>query len=98
VLAGIALIVFLKRGRGAGERPVRARDVFHMPADIDGFAVVALLRRLRTSPLVKLKDGQQQELQSDLKRVEQACFGASAGAMSEADLRTVASKWLRLAI
>lgn len=98
VPAVIVLIVFLKRSKGTGERPLRARDVFHMPADVDGFAVVALLRRLRTSPLVKLKDAQQQELQSDLKRVEQSCFGAGASAMSEADLRSVASKWLRVAV
>ena len=38
-----------KRGDAASERPLRARDVFKMPAEVDGFAVVALLRRLRTT-------------------------------------------------
>lgn len=97
VLGIVGLILLTKRGKSEGERPVRARDVFQMPKDLDGFAVVALLRRMGTSPLVKLKEPQQKELQSDLKRVEQACFGASDGALSETDLRSIASKWLRFA-
>ncbi|MCX6856749.1 MAG: hypothetical protein NTV80_17810 [Verrucomicrobia bacterium] len=94
----LALILWLAlRGKGKIERPLRARDVFTMPKEVDGFAVVALLRRLCSSPLVKLKETQQSELQTDLKRVEAACFGSSAGAMSETDLRAIASKWLRSA-
>ena len=94
----LALILWLAlRGKGKTERPLRARDVFTMPKEVDGFAVVALLRRLCSSPLVKLKETQQSELQTDLKRVEAACFGTSAGAMSETDLRAIASKWLRSA-
>ena len=94
----LALILWLAlRGRSKAERPLRARDVFTMPKEVDGFAVVALLRRLCSSPLVKLKDTQQRDLQTDLKRVEAACFGASAGTMSETDLRAIASKWLRSA-
>jgi hypothetical protein len=46
---------------------------------------------------VKLKDSQQSDLLADLKRIEAACFGASEGAMSESDLRAIASKWLRSA-
>lgn len=92
----LALILWLSlRGKSKTERPLRARDVFTMPKDVDGFAVVALLRRLCSSPLVKLKDSQQSELQTDLKRVEAACFGAGASSMSETDLRAIASKWLR---
>ena len=97
LLGGGALILLAKR-RGTGtERPVRARDVFKMPGEVDGFAVVALLRRLGTSPLVSLREPQQQELQQDLQRVQKACFGTNASAMSEADLRGVAEKWLRAA-
>jgi hypothetical protein len=92
-----SLLWLVLRCKGKTERPIRARDVFTMPKEVDGFAVVALLRRLCSSPLVKLKDTQQSELQSDLKRVEAACFGASAGALSETDLRAIASKWLRSA-
>lgn len=97
VVAAFLLLWLLLRGRKPTERPVRARDVFSMPKDVDGFAVVALLRRLYTSPLVKLKETQQLELQSDLKNVEQSCFGAGTGKMSESDLRNIASKWLRSA-
>jgi hypothetical protein len=85
------------RGKAKNERPVRARDVFTMPKEVDGFAVVALLRRLCSSPLIKLKETQQSDLQADLKRVEAACFGSSEGAMSENDLRAIATKWLRSA-
>jgi len=90
------LMLFAKRRTRTDDQPKRARDVFKMPHEVDGFAVVALLRRLRTSPLVNLREPQQQELQQDLQRVQQACFGAEV-AMSEADLRGVAEKWLRLA-
>jgi hypothetical protein len=90
---GIGLILILFRSRGR-ERPLRARDIFHMPADVDGFAVVALLRRLRSSPLVNLKETQQLELQSDIQSLQQTCFGAES-ALQEDDLRKIASKWLR---
>jgi len=95
LLTFIPWLVFRKKVKT--ERPLRARDVFTMPKEIDGFAVVALLRRLCASPLVKLKDTQQNELQSDLKRVEAACFGSRDAALSETDLRAIVSKWLRSA-
>jgi hypothetical protein len=98
VLLVISLFVaFARRRTGVKERPLRARDVFKMPGEVDGFAVVALLRRMGASPLVKLREKQQQDLQQDLQRVQQACFGADGGAMSEADLRSIAQKWLRAA-
>lgn len=97
VLLLAVILGLLLRGKGKTERPLRARDVFTMPKEVDGFAVAALLRRLRSSPLVKLKDSQQSDLLADLKRIEAACFGAKEGAMSESDLRAVASKWLRSA-
>jgi len=97
VLIGGFIFALAKRGGPAKERPLRARDVFKMPGEVDGFAVVALLRRMGASPLVKLRDKQQQELQQDLQRVQQACFGSSKGVMSETDLRSVAEKWLRAA-
>ena len=101
--AAIALVVggliylLVRRGADDGEKPLRARDVFKMPADVDGFAVVALLRRLHTSPLVTLREPQREELQQDLQRVQQTCFGSNGSKMTEADLRGVAEKWLRAA-
>ncbi len=89
----LAIILFRKR---SSAQPQSTAITFHMPAEVDGFAVVALLRRLRSSPSVKLKDTQQQELQSDLTRIEQQCF-SSSNPMPESDLRTIASKWLRCA-
>ncbi len=90
-----AFVVWLTlRKRDTGPRPPRARDVFKLPATIDGFAVVALLRKLGTSPLVKFTAAQNAELQQDIERVQTGCFG-SATTLSPADLKTVAEKWLR---
>ncbi len=97
LLVIILIIVFATRGGGKKERPLRARDVFKMPGDLDGFAVIALLRRMGSSPLVELREKQRTELQQDLQRVQQACFGAKGGTMSETELRGVAEKWLRAA-
>jgi hypothetical protein len=60
--------------------------------------IVALemANRMGASPLMALTAPQKQELAADLERVQSACFGAAA-AMSEADLKSVAEKWLRLA-
>jgi|GEM_PF-385982 len=97
LVVGGLIYALVKRGADASEKPLRARDVFKMPAEVDGFAVVALLRRLRTSPLVQLGAAQQQELQQDLQRVQQTCFSSNGSKMSEADLRGVVEKWLRAA-
>ncbi len=95
LLGGGWFLVLAKRRGADKERPLRAGDVFKMPGEVDGFAVVALLRRLRASPLVTLAEPQRQNLQQDLQHVQQACFGGNGGAMSETDLRGVAEKWLR---
>lgn len=93
LLAGGLFLALRPKGPPA-PKPLRARDVFKLPASLDGFAVVALLRRLGASPLITLTAPQRQELGADLERVQSACFGATA-AMTEADLKAVAEKWLR---
>ncbi len=94
-LAASGLIYGLARSRTRNvDQPPRARDVFRMPGEVDGFTVVALLRRLGSSPLVTFREPQREELQQDMQRVQQACFGSQG--MSEAELRLVAEKWLRL--
>lgn len=97
VALGIGGIAISLKRAAPTEDQIRARDVFKMPGEVDGFAVVALLRRLRSSPLVHLQEPQRQELQQDIQRVQHECFGADGGVMSESDLRGVAEKWLRLA-
>ncbi len=92
LLTAGAWLVFRKRD--TGPRPPRARDVFRMPATVDGFSVVALLRKLTASPLVKFTAAQKSELQQDLERVQRGCFGG-ATTLTEADLRSLAEKWLR---
>ena len=90
-----AFVVWLTlRKRDTGPRPPRARDVFKLPATVDGFSVVALLRKLGSSPLVKFTAAQKSELQQDIERVQTGCFGGTA-TLSPADLKTVAEKWLR---
>ena len=92
LLTAGAWLVFRKRD--TGPRPPRARDVFRMPATVDGFSVVALLRKLAASPLVKFTAAQKSELQQDIDRVQSGCFGG-ATTLTEADLRSLAEKWLR---
>jgi hypothetical protein len=92
VAAFVAWLIFRKRD--TGPRPPRARDVFKLPTTIDGFAVVALLRKLGTSPLVKFSAAQKAELQLDIERVQTGCFGGTA-TLSSVDLKTLAEKWLR---
>ena len=92
LVACVAWLIFRKRD--TGPRPPRARDVFKLPAAIDGFSVVALLRKLGSSPLVKFTAAQQAELQQDIERVQSGCFGGTA-TLSPADLKSLAEKWLR---
>lgn len=91
LVAGLGWLLF--RPRPQGPRPPRAREVFIMPAQVDGFAVVALLRRLGPSPLVKFTAEQQTELRQDIERVQADCFGG-AGTLTTADLTTLTQKWL----
>jgi hypothetical protein len=95
IAAAVAFVAWLIfRQRDTGPRPPRARDVFKLPAAIDGFSVVALLRKLGSSPLVKFTAAQQAELQQDIERVQTGCFGGTA-TLSPADLKSLAEKWLR---
>lgn len=93
LLVGLGLAWLLRRG---GPRPLRARDVFHMPSRIDGFVVVQLLRRLRASELARLSEVQRTQMQQEIERIEAACFSNGAG-LSEDDLRSAAKKWLQAA-
>jgi hypothetical protein len=44
--------------------------------------------------LVKITGAQKAELQQDIERVQSGCFGG-ATTLTEADLRSLAEKWLR---
>jgi len=95
VLVLLVLVARLTRSR---ERPLRARDVFQMPSEIDGFVVVQLLRALDGSPLVRLSDAKRSQLQEEMREVQAACFGSNGQSeMSEDELRRIARKWLRVA-
>jgi hypothetical protein len=94
LLLAVVLVGLLLRRRGP--RPVRARDVFHMPARVDGFVVVQLLRRLGSSHLVRLTETQRAHLQGEIERIEGVCFGSHGSGLSEDELRGVARKWLQV--
>jgi hypothetical protein len=94
----VLLAVAVRWLRGSGDRPLRARDVFRMPEQIDGFVIVQLLRALDTSHLVRLSPERRTELQHEIHRVQDACFGGNGSAgMPEEELRNVARKWLKIA-
>lgn len=89
--------VFYLRRRSR-RRPLRAADVFHMPAKVDGFVVIQLLRALGESDLVRLASAQRAEMQQDVQRIQASCFGGDGHQpLSEDELRLVARKWLRAA-
>jgi hypothetical protein len=99
VLVGIALLILLVRWfRGPRQRPLRARDVFHMPQQIDSFVVVQLLRALDSSSLVRLSPAKRSEMQQDIQRIQASCFaGNGQSEIPESELRQVARRWLRKA-
>jgi len=97
VMAAVVLVLVLFRlFRSHKPRPLRARDVFHMPSQVDGFVVVQLLRSLGTSDLVRLSPRQRTEMQEEIDRVQKACF-ANGDGVSEDELRRIARRWLKIA-
>lgn len=80
------------------QRPLRAADVFRLPAQVDGFVVVQLLRALGSSELVRMTAAQRTEMQQDIQRIQASCFGGNGrGELPAEELRLVARKWLRVA-
>jgi hypothetical protein len=98
ILLGLLLLIMIYRMWRSRPRPLRAADVFHMPAQVDGFVVVQLLRALGASELVRISPAQRSEMQQDLQRVQASCFGGNGHSkLSEDELRSVAKRWLRAA-
>lgn len=91
--AGLALFLLLRGGNKGPVGPL-ARDVFHMPAEVDGFAAVAFLRRYGASPLITMNLTQRGALTEDVGRIQQACFDGATG-LPETELRSILDKWLK---
>ena len=89
----VGLLIFL-RARHRQAPAVRPRDLFKMPAQVDGFVVVRLLRRLSSSPLVGFGPAERAAVRQDIERVEQAVFVPGAAGLSDGELRDIAGKWL----
>jgi hypothetical protein len=96
-VGGAAFAVWTVRRNGRPRDETVSGPGFQMPAQVDGFAVAALLRRMRLGAGARFSQEQSGELQRDLEALQRACFGATAKAMPEADLRSLAQKWLEAA-
>lgn len=95
LLAAGGALTFGLRKKTAGLAPKAGlHPEFKMPADLDGFAAVSLLERIRRNASARFEKKQQEDLQQDLTRIQQACFGAGTGGMPEAELRGIVQKWL----
>ncbi|HYW80905.1 MAG TPA: hypothetical protein VE890_15090, partial [Thermoguttaceae bacterium] len=82
---------------GPRERALRARDVFRMPAHVDSFVVVQLLKALDDSELVRLSERRRAEMQAEIDRIQASCFHDNGSGLSERELQNVARKWLKIA-
>jgi hypothetical protein len=87
-------LLILRRSRHRQAPGARARDLFKVPAKIDGFVVVRLLRRLVSSPLAGFEPAERAAIQQDIERVEQAVFVPGAAGLSDGELRDIAGKWI----
>ena len=92
-LLGLGLFFGLRSGPKGPAAPL-ARDVFQMPATVDGFAAAAFLRRYGASPLITLNAAQKGELAQDLARIQEGCFNG-VSSLGEPDLRAILQKWLK---
>ncbi len=93
--AGGALAFGLRRKAPTQDADPGLHRPLRMPSDLDGFAAVSLLGRIRRNSPGGLGQKQQDELQQDFNRVQQACFGAGAHGMPEDELRRIIEKWLK---
>ncbi len=96
-VGGTAFAVGTVRRKGQPGGHTISGPGFQMPAELDGFAVAALLRRMRLGVGLRFSQEQVGELQRDLEALQRECFGAAAAAMPEAELRSLAQKWVQAA-
>ena len=91
-----ALLLVLRARRNASAVPaLQARDVFHLPARMEPFIVVSLLRNLLASELVHISEEQRRAVTDEMRRVEEACFRPGGAGMTEAELSRVAKQALK---
>lgn len=93
----LVAIVLIRLIRGPRERPLRPRDLFHMPSQLDSFVVVQLLKALGDSELVRLSDTHRTEMQTEIDRIQTTCFHDNGSGLSDKELQSVAKKWLKIA-
>lgn len=91
----IIVVIIINRIMNPKERPLRAKDVFHMPEKIDPFVVVRLLRSMSISPLVSLDEKQREQLIKDIQNIEDKCFDPGNTGIEESSLSETARRWLK---
>ena len=94
VIAGLVLTQLLWK------KPVTdiAAPAFVTPREATPFAVANLLHRIRNSKQAHLSDTQRAELEREINSLERGSFAPDASARSVSDLRSLADRWVRMAL
>ncbi len=94
IAAGVVIPWWLTRQRKWRESAKELADRFSVPAQLDAFNLVALLRSMALSDRVQLTPGQRDDLRQTIKRVESSCFDPSQSALAVDELRRTAQQWV----
>jgi hypothetical protein len=95
-LAAVGLIWVVNARRHTNGATVKAPR-FTMPQNATPFAVVALLQRIQADDDVKITDEQRTELRRDVAELERAAFATETKPPSADALKTLATRWIRIA-
>ncbi|QDU92854.1 hypothetical protein Pla8534_06270 [Lignipirellula cremea] len=90
LLAGLGVLLVRNRKDAVAVGP----PLFTLPAELTPFSVIALLHRIQRSPAVQLSEDQRQQLQADIRTLEQQTFAPQAKTAAPAELQTIASRWV----
>ncbi|CAN5213342.1 hypothetical protein BH23VER1_BH23VER1_07610 [soil metagenome] len=96
LLLGAGTFLFFRPRRQAAPVPVPRHG---LPATVDPFTVITLLRRLRDDPDLELADGERADLSAAIAGLERRHFGGGDGdgMGADDDLQRLAEDWLRRA-
>jgi len=72
------------------------KDEYTLPDEITPFSVATLLRNIAEDPKVKLTEQQQNELNSELQKIEKSFFSPDSQA-DNMNIKPVAEQWVKIA-
>ena len=93
-LAGVVVLLVRSRRTDAAEPP----PLFSLPTEFTPFSVIALLHRIKSSPIVDLTDDQRLSLQGDMNTLEQLTFSREGNTSRTQDMESLAHRWLETAL